>query len=334
MLESNFHILLSFILPIYNVEQYLEACVDSILAQMTDDCEIILVDDGAKDSSGTICDRYAASDSRVRVIHKENGGLSSARNAGISVARGTYVTFVDSDDLIHSDSVPKLLEWIRVGGADMCFLQAEKFFPDGTVCDLGECIRGDQLRARSREEAIAYLTTRPKYPGSAWGKLYRRSFLLNQDLHFPYDRRYSEDLGFIRDCLLVAESFDALDIPFYRYRQNREGSITSKITSKNFNDLLLFVIESDEKLDARRTNHPIADMIMRFVAYEYSVLLYLYGSLPKEDRKTALSQLRAYFWTLRYASGKRGRGIYLICRIFGIRFTAFLIKHYRRAVVK
>ena len=89
-------ILVSVIVPVYNVEEYLGRCVDSILAQTYTNLEVILVDDGAKDSSGSICDAYAGKDSRVKVIHKENGGLSSARNAGIDVALGAYLEFVDS----------------------------------------------------------------------------------------------------------------------------------------------------------------------------------------------------------------------------------------------
>ncbi|HFU5892253.1 TPA: glycosyltransferase family 2 protein, partial [Enterococcus faecium] len=89
---------ISIIVPIYNVEQYLRKCVDSILAQTFTDFEVILVDDGSPDNSGAICDEYAKLDSRVRVIHKENGGLSDARNAGIEIAKGKYLGFVDSDD--------------------------------------------------------------------------------------------------------------------------------------------------------------------------------------------------------------------------------------------
>ncbi|MDT6814838.1 glycosyltransferase, partial [Enterococcus faecium] len=94
---------ISIIVPVYKVEKYLRKCVDSILAQTFTDFEVILVDDGSPDNSGKICDEYAEKDNRVRVIHKENGGLSSARNAGIDVARGKYLGFVDSDDYIDED---------------------------------------------------------------------------------------------------------------------------------------------------------------------------------------------------------------------------------------
>ena len=102
-------ILISVIVPVYNVEEYLPRCVDSLLSQTYEKLEIILVDDGTKDASDKICDAYAARDPRVKVIHKENGGLSSARNAGIDIASGEYLAFVDSDDWIEPDTYAHML---------------------------------------------------------------------------------------------------------------------------------------------------------------------------------------------------------------------------------
>lgn len=326
---------LSVIIPIYKTEEFLTECVDSILDKADEDVEVVLVDDGSPDGCPEICDRYADRDPRVRVVHKENGGLSSARNAGLAVAKGRYVTFVDSDDQIFPDSLPEILTWIRTAGADMCFLRACKLFADGTMRDLGENIDGSQLRAKSREEAIRHLASRSKYPGSAWAKVFRRDFLIENNLHFPYDRRYSEDLGFIRDCVLRAESFDALDVPYYQYRQGRTGSITQQIKAKNFNDLLQFITESAEKLtENRKAKDPVNGLIMSFVAYEYSILLYGYTRIPKEDKKAALAAMKPYAWTLRYAVTKKGRLVFLACRLLGVRFAAFLMKQYRRAVEK
>lgn len=326
---------LSVIIPIYKTEEFLTECVDSILEKAGEDVEVVLVDDGSPDGCPGICDRYAEKDTRVRVVHKENGGLSSARNAGLAVAAGRYVTFVDSDDKIFPDSLPEILTWIRAAGADMCFLRAFKLFADGTMRDLGENIDGSQLRAKSREEAIRHLASRSKYPGSAWSKVFRRDFLLDNDLHFPYDRRYSEDLGFIRDCVLCAESFDALDVPYYQYRQGRAGSITHQIKAKNFNDLLRFITESAERLtENRKAKDAVSGLVMSFAAYEYSILLYGYTRIPKEDKKAALAAMKPYAWTLRYAVTKKGRLVSLACRLLGVRFAAFLMKQYRRAVEK
>ena len=326
---------LSVIIPIYKTEEFLTECVDSILEKADEDVEVVLVDDGSPDGCPGICDRYAEKDTRVRVVHKENGGLSSARNAGLAVAKGRYVTFVDSDDKIFPDSLPEILNWIRAAGADMCFLRAFKLFADGTMRDLGENIDGSQLRAKGREEAIRHLASRAKYPGSAWSKVFRRAFLLDNDLHFPYDRRYSEDLGFIRDCVLCAESFDALDVPYYQYRQGRAGSITHQIKAKNFNDLLRFITESAERLtENRKAKDAVSGLVMSFAAYEYSILLYGYTRIPKEDKKAALAAMKPYAWTLRYAVTKKGRLVFLACRLLGVRFAAFLMKQYRRAVEK
>lgn len=324
-------ILLSFVLPIYNVELYLQECVDSIVQRMTDECEIILVDDGSKDSSGSICDRYAENDWRIRVIHKENGGLSSARNAGLSAAKGKYVTFVDSDDKIYSESVADVLRWCADEDKDMCFLLTEKIYPDGTKKSMGEGLVKSQICAQSRMSAIDHLTSRRKYPGSAWAKLFRRDFLVENDLHFPNDRRYSEDLGFIRDCMMKANSFDMLEVPFYQYRQNRKGSITNQVGAKNFYDLLTFISESSEKLTVdKRARDPISGYLMRVVAYEYSVLLYTYSALPKEERKGALLALKQYKWVLKYAMHMKVRVIFMMCNLLGLRFTSFLTRQYRK----
>ena len=322
-------ILLSIIIPVYNVEKYLNECVDSVLMQLTEECEIILVDDGSTDSSGDICQWYALNNSQVRVIRKDNGGLSSARNSGMKIAKGKYISFVDSDDVIFSGSIAEILNWIKSKGTDMCFMRAVKFYPDGTQIDLGEGIVRSELESKSKEDAVKYLASRPKYPGSAWAKLYRREFLTEYDLHFPYDRRYSEDLGFIRDCILNAHDFDALEIPFYLYRQNRQGSITNKITSKNFYDLLCFITESVEILtDNKATKNYINKEIMSFVAYEYCILLYLYSFLHEDERNNAYNSLKSYRWVMRYAKNKKSKLVCWCLRFFGIRFTAKLLNKY------
>ena len=113
--------MISVIIPVYNVEKFLAECVDSVLAQTYTDWEAILVDDGATDASGAMCDAYAAKDPRIRVIHRENGGLSAARNTGLKAARGEYVYFLDSDDYIEPDTLALLLETAEREQADVVF---------------------------------------------------------------------------------------------------------------------------------------------------------------------------------------------------------------------
>ena len=317
---------LSFILPIYNVEAYLPHCVNSILKQMTDECEIILVEDGTKDHSGQICDDYAARDGRIHVIHKENGGLSSARNAGMDIARGEYLCFIDSDDYIEDDTVMKLLSWIHDKGADVCFLKTNKVYPDGTKELLSEDLDGESLR-KGREQALKHLASRPVYPGSAWAKLWRKEFLLHNDFHFPKDRRLSEDLIFCLDAYLKAESMDYLDFPFYCYRQARQGSITSDISPKYFFDSFLFTEEVCRRFSENR-NSPEGILALSAGAYEYMIRLWEAGCLT-EQRDRAWELLRKYRWVLRCGCSGKTKLISIASRLLGLKNTSRLLGFYQ-----
>ena len=124
---------ISIIVPIYNTEKYLDRCIASIVAQSYENLEIILVDDGSSDNCGIICDRWAINDNRIKVLHKSNGGLSDARNAGLSIATGEYIGFVDSDDYIHMDMYQELFDLIKKYGADMAICEYNCVSEDGIV---------------------------------------------------------------------------------------------------------------------------------------------------------------------------------------------------------
>lgn len=328
---DNNNVLLSIVVPVYNVEAFLPECIDSVLPQMTDDCELILVDDGSKDSSGAFCDKCASEHDNVFTVHKENGGLSSARNAGMVVANGEYVTFIDSDDKIFPDTIEKLLEWIGENGADFCFLQSVKLFPDGSTQESAVRLDRKKLQGCDKVSALDHITSRRSYPGSAWAKLIRRELLSRNDLHFPYDRRYSEDLGFILSCLKYAESYDVLDFPFYMYRQNRAGSITNTVSAKNYYDLYIFISESASMLaDNRKPRDLISEYLMGVVAYEYFVSIFVYNHLPPEENTDAKKKLNEYKWVMRYARSPKVKIAALLCRLFGTDFAACLIKMYRK----
>lgn len=318
---------LAFILPIYNVEAYLEECIESILKQATKDIEIILVDDGATDTSGQICDNYAQKYDFIKVVHKENGGLSSARNAGLKVVTAEYVSFIDSDDRIADGSLKEIINYINDGGCDLCFMQAIKFYPDGTSEDLGDGINGLAINGKTLTEQMNYLSSRPKFPGSSCTKIYKREFIVRNDLHFPYDRRYSEDLGFVINSMYLAQSIHCLDFPFYEYRQNRVGSITNTFKIKNFNDLSLFVIEGAEQFcNDKKAIDDKAKCLMSFIAYEYSILLWQLNKLSGEDKKSAYKFLKQYIWVLKFANSKKTKIIKIFANLLGIRLTSKLLK--------
>ena len=322
---------LSFILPIYKVEAYLPQCVDSILSQATQDCEILLVDDGSPDGCGAICDAYAQKYEMIRVIHKENGGLSSARNAGFDQATGEYVLFVDSDDYIEPGSVEKLLRWIGSGGADVGFLLSRKVYPDGSSEPLGENLRREEICGKSRDQVLRYLATRPKFPASAWGKIYRRAFLMEHGFRYPDDRRLSEDLQYSLDLFLTADTFDYLDFPYYCYRQSRAGSICNTISPRYYFDTFRFVSDSADRFaENGKARDERSALALSFAAYEYAIRLWEMLELTGEDRQKAFAMLKQYRWVLRYGKSVRTRLVNLAVCILGLTGTAKLLDWYMK----
>ena len=288
---------------------------------------MILVDDGSSDGSGGICDRYAAENPGIRVIHQTNGGLASARNVGLAQAEGRYLSFVDSDDYLAPEAVPALLDWSSCHNDDLCFLQAEKVFPDGSLQSMGDGIRRENIHGKSREEVLEFLSTCPKYPGSACTKLYRRDFLRQNGLEFPHDRRFAEDLMFVLKAILAAERFDCLDMPFYRYRQARAGSITNTMTWNRYRDAGRFVEEAEQQFFGRQDSG--SRFALSAAAYEYGILLWQARKLPREDQPKAWQWLRAHRRVLNCGCSRRARLIAAAGRLAGLKLTSGLLNVYQ-----
>ena len=219
--------LLSVIVPVYNVEAYLPRCVDSILRQSYDNLEVILVDDGSRDGSGRICDEYAAGDPRVKVIHKENGGLSSARNAGLDTAAGEYLTFVDSDDWIEPDAYGPMIALLEESGAAL--VCGGRYDVDGKTGEktLGLCPK--KTERISGQEMAGRLFLWDGCDSSACDKLYRRR--LFESFRYP-EGKVCEDVCVTYRILLEAGTVVLWNRPFYNY-YHRPDSITTASHSEN-----------------------------------------------------------------------------------------------------
>ncbi|MBR2924110.1 MAG: glycosyltransferase [Clostridia bacterium] len=323
---------LSIIIPVYNVEDYLDECVESITSQIgdgRDDIEVVLVDDGSKDSSGIKCDSWSNKKKYINTIHKVNGGLSSARNAGLDVAIGEYILFVDSDDKIASGSIDSILKGITESNADMYFLSGIKFYPDGRREALDAPFDRNFVYQKDSIEVVKYISGMTRYPGSACTKAYNRHFLYKNELRFPSDRRIAEDLGFTLKCLLTANTFDVVEGDYYEYRQNREGSITSNSTSinKSFWNLAIFLHESVEMLSHNRQPIALKDgYALSLVAYEYSVMLVHYSRVT-ERVEEAKEIMNNHKWLRHYFTTKRGRVISLMISMLGVKATSKVLAY-------
>ena len=322
-------ILLSFIIPVYNVERYIEECVYSIINQIKGNVEIILIDDGSTDQSGKICDIIARQHTEVQVIHNENRGPAYARNIGIKAAKGRYIAFVDSDDRIADNSIPFLLQWITENNKDICFLNAIKFYPDGSTESMNDDILQEEIEGKEKIEIIQYLSKRTKFSGSACTKIFNASFINENMIRFPYDRRMHEDLYFVLQSIYYANTCDALDMPYYEYRQNRSGSRSLSSIEKNYMDLKMFVEEKTEQLT--HDKYPINEVskyLMAFVAYEYTLLLWKYDLLGKTMKHKIKPFIRRYRWILKYNHTKRVQIIKGFLIILGISSTSKMMNYY------
>lgn len=212
--------LISVIVPVYNVERYLRECVDSIVNQTYKNLEIILVDDGSTDSSSDICEEYARTDSRIRVIHKENGGLSSARNMGLDNAHGEYVGFVDSDDYIACDMYEKLIKACKTNNSSIAICHAI-VFNDGHKPIIN---RGYIKKDYCTEDKKIIFSNALVMSQSVCNKLFRKE--LFNEIRFPYER-VTEDGYIIYDVLYRARRVSYVALGGYFYRR-RDDSITTR----------------------------------------------------------------------------------------------------------
>ena len=306
--------LISVVVPVYKVEPYLRRCIDSVLAQDWKDFELILVDDGSPDRCGIICDEYAERDSRVRVIHKQNGGLSDARNAGIDAACGNYLSFVDSDDYIAPTYLSYLYALLK--SAENCKVsQANHFIVREGKTALNAPGNGTAIFSQGQAfEAVLY---HDRVDVSAWGKLYKRSVF--DSLRFPVGKLY-EDTFLFGSVLLQTPVYVYGGEAQYYYVQ-RKDSIVGKEFSKNnleyidaVNELTKIAIQVDSGLKKacdRRCVHARLSVLrymehcpqsyrairdqLRNEALELAPEVFALPGTPKRD-KIALTLLRlGYF---------------------------------------
>lgn len=219
--------LVSIIVPAYNVEKYIKECVISILHQTHTKIELILVDDGSKDSTPAIIDKLACIDNRIRVIHKQNGGVSAARNIGIEVSKGQYITFVDGDDYLTSDYVEYMLSLIEQENADF------GLSTDCFVLDTESQTSVETKQIMTPVEATALLIG-PRVIVGCWNKIFKRQFILNNNLKFSTSLFYGEGLTFITDAAQRANKIIVGNRKVYYYRRNNNESATTKFNLQNF----------------------------------------------------------------------------------------------------
>ena len=238
--------MISIVVPVYNVQNFLEKCVNSIIAQHYEDIEIILVDDGSTDSSGQMCDEFEKKDSRIRVIHKKNGGLSSARNAGIAIAKGDYIGFVDSDDFVEPEMYGTLLDAILDTGkmiascGQIIDLWGERTIYKHTL---------KEMKIFSKQESINEMLLLNVFDVSACDKLYDKR--LFETIKYP-EGKISEDAAIVFDILDKSNGMVHVGKPFYHYIY-RKNSISKRTYSHKRYDAFVNCLKTEQFI---KDNYP------------------------------------------------------------------------------
>ena len=264
--------LISIIVPVYNVELYINKCIESIINQTYNNIEIILVDDGSTDSSGKICDEYKEKDRRIKVIHKENGGLSDARNAGISAASGKYITFIDSDDYVDEDYVEILHDLIIKYNVKMSICSHKVIYDTGKIIDKQDL----KEECYNKEEVYKKILYDNGIDLSAWAKLYEVSLFNN--VKFPKERLY-EDAATTYLLIDQCDKISVNSISKYNY-VIRRNSITNDKFSIRKMDL---IISTKEMTDYIKQKYPSLEFACnRRLMYAYLSTL---AQLVKDKEK-------------------------------------------------
>lgn len=219
---------ISLIVPIYNVDKYIERCIESVLKQTLEDFELILIDDGSTDKSSEICNKYKEKDRRVRVKYKTNGGVSSARNEGIDMAIGEYIGFLDPDDYLDIDALDYLYNIAQQYQSDIACYRMKIYINETLQSDMYEY---EEIHVYTGEEIIKEYTLSGKFLYSSCNKIYSKKLFLNKSNRFSNDIRYAEDALFNYLVLCDAEKLVFSNQKKYNYCINSEG-VVSNVTEK------------------------------------------------------------------------------------------------------
>lgn len=278
--------LISVIVPIYNVEKYLARCVDSIVNQTYKNLEIILVDDGSSDRCPQMCDNYAQKDSRIKVVHKKNGGLSDARNAGMAVARGEYISFIDSDDYVSDDFFECLLDVMNKENSDIAECSVVKFYEDNRFDEFSDDL---SVKTYDTQDAMSALIAENPFHQHVWNKLYKTELI--KDIPYAVGK-LNEDEFWTYQVFGRASKVAKLNKTMYYYFQRN-----SSIMGIGYNIRRLDALEGKANRQKYIENN-FPELSTQAKIDLYGSCMFAYQSVLKfmsgADKKKALELIRKY----------------------------------------
>ena len=315
----------SIIIPVYNCENALRRCVESILAQSFRDYEILLIDDGSTDGSSDLCDSLEKEDGRISAVHKPNGGTSSARNEGLRRAAGDYIAFLDNDDRwIRNDALSIIDERLQKNPVDIiCFRTMQSWSEDGDTAAPGNLAPSPAINGDFYAD-LHSLVKESLYTPAVWSKVVRSSIVRNHNILFPEGKR-NEDIDFSCKLLRHANSIDHINECFYCWSRGRENSQSRQPVSKRTADDLLDVITINADYASSLTDEKRACAIEEFLSFPYAVWLTYSNAYNPDELKDRWSTMKRYSHLLKADGDKRAQTVRNAASHLGLPLTRKLV---------
>ena len=326
------NIVISIIIPVYNVEKWLNKCIDSILVQSYKNFEIILVNDGSTDKSGDICDKYSKEDNRIKVFHNKNKGLSYSRNFGVKNSNGKYVMFVDSDDFISDiNIIDKFINILEKDKSDFIYTSYCRF-NDENEEEITEIlpidINNNDIKGKSGIEILSMLIEKNNYHHAAYLKICNRKFLIENNLLFK-EGVYHEDAEWSPKLFYYAKRISIYSEPYYmrRMRENSIITTTNEVSiRKKINDRLNIANDLIEFFKKMEESHSKKIIINDFVRMYWGDLLLITNLKDKNNFNDCCNTVKNTKKVLKYGELKKYKMADLLIKIMGIKNFLILVK--------
>ena len=318
----------SIVIPVYNTIKELRRCVDSVVSQTFEDFELILVDDGSTDGSGELCDRLSAEDSRIKTIHKANGGCAAARNTGIRAATGNYLLFLDSDDMWDdNNALDKFYRIVQSKAVDIVCFGVSIYDEDGNLVKIRKAELPTDCGS-DKMSVLRELVYKNQYFSACYVRVYERGFLLKNNLFFV-DGLLCEDIEWCARVMIHAQEIAVYSGQLYKRIQRREGSQTANLGEKNVLAILYSIEQGVTYAQKHSENSDLRALYYEYWAYQYAMLLGLVPIIQDdEEYGQIVGRLKKLQYLLQYDHVRKVKLVRLCCSLAGIKLTIKILAKY------
>lgn len=314
---------ITVVIPVYNTAKYIKKCVESVLNQDYKNIEVILVNDGSSDGSGDICDNYALTEPRVKVINQSNHGAATARNNGINISTGDYVMFLDSDDFWAKNCLGSIVDELESNqcNTEVLFLRVAKYYSEEEITNFV----GYDFKEYNRKKLLEYLSKQNKIAVSACLKVIKKELFDRGNIYFQNDL-LAEDIDWFFNLVSAADLFSTYNGNFYYYRV-QNNSASHETSEKRIADYI-YILDKWVNYTKFEVDEDDKKHFYYMIGYEYEVLLATFYNFSLEIREKYYTSLESLFWLLDYRDGTRSRMIKVVKKILNFKITLKLLNLY------